>query len=160
VISVPLSREGAHDELVKARQAEQGAAQKRGWLRGPDRHGQVRAGQAADHAARQLRRLDEHLQQAEAELAVARHDRDELQRATQALSAAEAAQQARRSWFEANPDVVAHLNGLARRAKESARLHAGAGPLFRSGPGRHRGPAITYASSSDVVHKHRSELDL
>jgi hypothetical protein len=160
VTLLSADRQAAHDELVKAGQAERGAAQKRSWLRGPDRQAQALARQATERAAHRLRRLDEHLQQAERELTVARHDRDEFQRAAQALSAAEAAQQSRRSWFEANPEVVDHLTGLARRAKELARLRAVAGTFFRSGPGRFPGPATTYVPSSDAVHQHRSDIDL
>jgi hypothetical protein len=153
-------RQAAHDELVRARQAEQAAAKKRSWLRGPDRYAQVLARQATDHAADRLGRLNEHLQQAERELTVARHDRDELRGAAQALNGAEADQRARRSWFESNPDVVAHLTGLARRAKEAAQLRAIAGPLRRSGLGRYPGPATTYVPSNDVSYEHRADLDI
>jgi hypothetical protein len=157
-----VDREGAHDELVKARQAEQTAAQKRGWLRGPDRHAQILARQVADNAGRRLRRLDEHLQQAERELTVARHDKDELQGTAQALQGAEAAQRARRSWLEANPDVVAHLTGLAHRARDSARLRSVVGPLSRPGPGRHPGLGTTFVPSGGVNHEygHDPGLDL
>ncbi|MGP8205403.1 MAG: MobF family relaxase [Acidimicrobiales bacterium] len=153
-------RQAVHDELVKAHQAEQGAGQKRGWLRGPDRQAQAVAAQAADKAAHRLSRLDEHLQQAEAELAVVRRGRDELHGAAQALKEAEGAQQARRSWFEANPDVVAHLNGLARRAKEAAQLRAVLGPLGPSGPGRYPSSATRYVSPSDLNHERRPDLGL
>jgi hypothetical protein len=78
----------------------------------------------------------------------------------QALKEAETAQQARRSWFEANPDVVEHLTGLARRAKEAAQLRAVAGPLRRSGLGRYSSTATTYVPSNDVDHEHRPDLDL
>jgi hypothetical protein len=151
-------RQAVHGELVKAHQAEQDAGQKRGWLRGPDRQAQALAAQAADKAAHRLSRLDEHLQQAEAELAVARRDRDEFHGATQALKETEAAQQARRSWFEANPHVVAHVTELARRAKEAAQLRAVAGPLRRSGLGRYPGSATTYVPSSDLKNDHGPDM--
>jgi hypothetical protein len=160
VSRLKADRQAAHDELVRARQAEQAASQKRGWLRGPDRPARVLAAQAIDQAAHRLRRVDEHLEQAEAELAAARHDRDELDGATQALTVAEAAQQARRSWIEANPDVVAHLSELARRARDSARLRAVAGQLGRSGPGWHPGMARRHVPSSEVGHEQRSDPGL
>ncbi len=152
--------QAARDELLKAHQAEQNAGQRRGWLRGPDRRAQVAARQAADRVALRLRSLDENLQQADRELTAARHDRDELQGAVQALKKAEAVQQARRSWFEANPDVVAHFNGLTRRAKEAAQLHAIAGPLRRPCLGRYPGPTTTYVPSKELNHEHRPDLDV
>ena len=59
--------------------------------------------------------------------------------------------------LEANPEVVAHLTGIARRAKEAAQLRAVAGPLRRSGLGRYPGPAVAYG---ELIHEHRPEIDL
>jgi hypothetical protein len=68
-----------------------------------------------------------------------RQERERLQRARDALEAAEAAQRRRDEWLDAHPEIVAHLDELSARARRLAgrrpgRHSAGRGPQLARTP--------------------------
>jgi hypothetical protein len=163
-------RQRALVDLVRAGQARQ-RAERRRWLRRPDRELWYRADTAAVTARLLLRTLEDAIRQSERSLSIARSDRANLDAAALALRQAESAEHARQAWIDAHPEVTDHIVDLAqriRRAKSADRAQSVGttvkqrDPRFRAGSGPNHPrpdlPAHSYQTPGSEAEHHLAPL--